>query len=251
MTVTAPARFCTACGRERIPGARFCTGCGREFADAGALAMPLADLPVADEQGPSQPYPVVYRADYQAAQHRVATIFRLVLAVPHIIMWALILVPSLALAVLGWSAALVIGRLPGPIRRFQVATLTYVTRVTGYLVLLTDRWPPFPWQEPRRPYPVRITVAPAAPLPRLRTLVVLPLALPAILTAILFGVVACMLAIGAWLAIIFTGRLPRTIYDMQQLAIGFQSRTLGHFPLLLTHVYPWYESGPLILPSRR
>jgi hypothetical protein len=67
----------------------------------------------------------------------------------------------------------------------------------------------------------------------------------------MFGVVTWMLAVGAWVAIALSGRLPRTIHDMQQLAIGFQCRTLAHVPLLLTGVYPWYESGPLVLPVRR
>jgi hypothetical protein len=85
----------------------------------------------------------------------------------------------------------------------------------------------------------------------LRTLVAAPLAIPAVVTAVLFGVVSLMLAIGAWCAILATGRLPRTIYDMQELALGFQCRTLGHVPMLLTLVYPWYESGPLLPRSRR
>ena len=38
---------------------------------------------------------------------------------------------------------------------------------------------------------------------------------------------------------------------MLDLSLGFQARTLGYFPLLLTCVYPWFEQGPLLLPSRR
>ena len=252
-TVQAPtptARFCTACGRERLPGAAFCTGCGRAFADVQTVAVDLGALPEAVDLAPARPYPIAYHAGYQERQDRLASIFRLVLAVPHILVWLVLMVASLALALLGWVAALAMGRLPDPIRRFQIATLVYVTRVAGYLVLLTDRFPPFPWQTSGA-YPVSVAVADPAPLPRLRTLVALPLAVPAIATAILFGVVAVMLAVGAWCAVIVTGRLPRTIYEMQELAIGFQCRTLGHVPLLLTHVYPWYESGPLVLPSRR
>ena len=246
--VAPPARFCTVCGREREPGARFCVRCGSEFRETGLV--PPADLPVFIEDAPVVPYPVAYRTDYTAAQFRPAAAFRVVLVVPHLLLWALELPVSLVLAVLGWAAALVIGRLPAPIRRFQAAVLTHLTRTYAYLALQTGRFPPFPWQSGER-HPVRVDVAPAQPLPRLRTLVVVPLAIPAVVTAVMFGVVSLTLAIGAWFAILATGRLPRTIYDMQELALGFQCRTFGHMPMLLTMVYPWYESGPLLPRSRR
>jgi hypothetical protein len=242
------ARFCTVCGREREPGARFCVRCGSAFRETDPV--PEVDLPVAVDEAPAVPYPVAYRTGYTAAQSRLAAAFRVVLAVPHLLLLALELPVSLGLAVLGWALALLIGRLPGPIRRFQAAVLAHLTRTCAYLVLQTGRFPPFAWQPGER-HPVRVDVAPAQPLPRLRTLVVVPLAIPAVVTAVMFGVVSLTLAIGAWFAILATGRLPRTIYDMQELAIGFQCRTLGHMPMLLTMVYPWYESGPLLPRSRR
>lgn len=242
-----PARFCTTCGREREPGARFCVRCGREFSDTGEV---LADLPVAVDEAPAVPYPVAYRTQFEPEQSRLTVAFRGVLAVPHLLVLAVELPVSLLLAVVGWAAALAVGRLPAPIRRFQAAVLAHLTRTCAYLALQTRRFPPFPWQPGLR-HPVRVDVAPAEPLPRLRTLVVVPFSIPAVVTAVMFGVVSLTLAIGAWCGILATGRLPRTVYDMQELALGFQCRTLGHMPMLLTLVYPWYESGPLLPRSRR
>ena len=82
---------------------------------------------------------------------------------------------------------------------------------------------------------------------RLRTLVLLPLSLPAVVTAGFFGMVAWLLAVGAWWTILFTGRMPRTIHEMQGLTYAFQCHTLAYVPLLLTDAYPWYETGPLAL----
>lgn len=229
-----------------MPAARFCVGCGVQLTNPAPLPQ---HLPVAVELRPAQPYPVSCRLSYQPLASRPGSIGRLLLAIPHLLLWALLAAASLVTAPAGWCAALVLGRLPGPIHRLHAAELVYVTRTSAYLALAVDRAPPFPWQ--RRDHPLAVTVAPPAPLSRLRTLVVLPLALPAVVTALMFGVVAWMLAIGAWCAIVVTGRLPRTIHDMQELAIGFQCRTLAHVPLLLTGVYPWYESGPLVLPARR
>src|SRR5262249_27895661 len=163
---------------------------------------------------------------------RASTAFRLILAVPHIVGWVVIAVLSLAAAVAGWLLALYLGRQPAPLHRFQAATLAYVTRGAAYLGLAPDRFPPFPWQTAPG-YPLQVDVAARAPLPRLRTFLIVPLALPAIFTAVLFGMIALLLAIGAWFAILATGRLPGTIADMQDLAYGFQCRTLGYVPLLL------------------
>jgi hypothetical protein len=242
-----PARYCSQCGRERLPGARFCVGCGVELA---RVELPPQPLPEVAELLPAQPYPVSCDLPYQPLPSRPSSIGRPLLAAPHLLLWAVLAALSLLTAPAGWCAALVLGRLPGPIHRLHAAELVYVTRTCAYLALAVDRAPPFPWQQ-RPDHPLSVTVAPPAPLSRLRTLVALPLALPAVVTALMFGVVTWMLAIGAWFAIALSGRLPRTIHEMQQLAIGFQCRTLAHVPLLLTGVYPWYESGPLVLPSRR
>ena len=149
----------------------------------------------------------------------------------------------------GWLAVLALGRLPRPIHRFQAATVVYVTRVAAYVGLVDDRFPPFPWQR-RDGLPVDVWVAPPARMSRLRTLVLLPLSLPAVVTAFFFGMVAWLLAVGAWWTILFTGRMPRTIHEMQGLTYAFQCHTLAYVPLLLTDAYPWYETGPLALRRR-
>jgi Domain of unknown function (DUF4389) len=246
MTAPAPAfaRFCSRCGRERLPAARFCIACGFRFTDPGPT------LEVARELTPDHAYPIRYRVGDDPRRQRALTLFRPLIAVPHLIGWALVFPLSTAVSVISWPVVLVTGRVPAPFHRLQAALLAYVTRIAAYLCLATDTWPPFPWQAAPE-YPIQVEVDPPAPFSRLVALVVLPRALPAALTAAMFGVVAWMLAVGAWFGILALGRMPRTIHEMLELSIGFQCRALGHFPLLLTDQYPWYESGPLMLPSRR
>jgi hypothetical protein len=273
------ARFCVRCGRVREQNARFCVRCGNRFEDQ--LTPPRsAALVVATEQAPGQPYPILCPLLPEPPQTPATIVLRLMLsfpiligppllmlisllvgvpgwlawtmliaALPLLVGWALMMLLSLVVAVPAWLSALALGRLPAPIHRFQAVTLRYVTRTAAYLSLAGGRWPPFPWQGAGG-YP-QIAVARPAPRSRLKTLLVLPLALPAVITAVLFGVVTWMLGVGAWFALLVSGRLPATIREMLELAIGFQCRTLGYFPLLLTDVYPWYESGPLMLASRR
>jgi Domain of unknown function (DUF4389) len=241
---SAYARFCIRCGRERLPAARFCVGCGFQFTDPGA------PLRVVHELSPDSPYPVRFSCAYQARHSRPEAAFRLVFAVPHLLVWTVFAAASLAVAPLCWLSVLAAGRVPAQLHRFQAAALAYTTRLAAYLCLVTDRWPPFPWQPPAG-QPAQVEVDPPLRFSRLVALVVAPRAVPAVITALMWGVVAWMLAVGAWCAILATGRLPRTIHEMLELSLGFQCRTLGHFPLLLTAAYPWYESGPLMLASRR
>lgn len=259
-------------------------GCGFEFSDPGIPAPPLQ---VATEPVPEHPYPIRFQVPSSPPPSRATNWTRLIVAFPFhvgplavvivalvvaadswhtrvaawlglvllilslpvVVPWLLAMALSLVVAVPTWLAALLLGRVPAPLHRFQAAVLRYVTRTSAYLCMSGGRWPPFPWQGADA-YP-RVEIDPPAPRSRLRTLFVLPLAVPAMITAVFFGVVVWMLGVGAWISVAATGRLPSTIQEMLDLSIGFQCRTLGYFPLLLTDVYPWYESGPLMLASRR
>ena len=272
------ASFCERCGRVREENARFCVRCGMRFEDQ-VVAGPARML-VATEQGPGRPYPILCPLLPAPAQSRATIAVRLIVsfpiligppllillallvgvpawlgwamliaALPLLVVWAAMMLLSLIVSVPAWLLALVLGRVPAPLHRFQATALRYVTRASAYLSLAGGRWPPYPGQGGGG-YP-QITVAAPAPRSRVKTLLAAPLALPAVVTAVLFGVVTWMLGVGAWFALLVSGRLPDSIREMLELAIGFQCRTLGYFPLLLTDVYPWYESGPLMLPSRR
>src|SRR6266536_2144625 len=77
---------------------------------------------------------------------RLSVAFRLLLALPQfIVLYVLSLVGSLVLVV-GWVAALILGRLPEPIARFLGHVIGYSARVSAYTLLLTDRYPPSSFQ---------------------------------------------------------------------------------------------------------
>src|SRR5438876_680839 len=109
------AGFCSRCGRERLPAARFCIACGFQFTGPGP------PLEVAQELTPVNAYPIRYRVRDDPRRQRALTVFRLVIAVPHLIGWVLVLPLSLVLAVLSWPFMLVTGRLPAPCHRLQAA----------------------------------------------------------------------------------------------------------------------------------
>ncbi len=195
-------------------------------------------------------YSVAAELPYRPLPSRSRSVARLPLALPHVAVWLALAVLSLVTTPLAWLAALATGRQPRGLRRLHTAMLGHTTRTAAYLALATDVAPAWPWRDASG-HPIAIEVPGEVRLPRLRMLLILPLSLPAVMTAVLFGIVTWMLAVGAWAVVLCTGRLPSSIHDMQVLAIRFQCRVLAHVPLLLMPEYPWYERGPVLLPGRR
>jgi hypothetical protein len=74
---------------------------------------------------------------------RLTVAFRLILAIPHIVVvWMLGIAWALA-TLIAWFAILFTGRYPTGLYGFAVGVLRWSTRVEAYLLLLHDEYPPF------------------------------------------------------------------------------------------------------------
>jgi hypothetical protein len=69
--------------------------------------------------------------------------FRLILAIPHIIVLALLAIALFVVGLIAFFAVLFTGRWPTALREFAVGFGRWWLRVEVYLVLLTDEYPPF------------------------------------------------------------------------------------------------------------
>jgi hypothetical protein len=79
---------------------------------------------------PAPPALIVERIE---RRRRLTVAFRLLLVLPQlIVLYVLVLVGGVAVVV-GWFAALVLGRLPEPIARYLCHLTQYTTRVNAYL----------------------------------------------------------------------------------------------------------------------
>lgn len=74
---------------------------------------------------------------------RLTVAFRLILALPHIlVLWFLGVAWSFTTAI-AWVVLLFTGRYPETLYGFALGVLAWTTRVEGYLLLLRDEYPPF------------------------------------------------------------------------------------------------------------
>ena len=95
--------------------------------------------PFGDERYPAK----LDLAPPDAERNRVSVAFRIILAIPH-----LIVIPFLGIAwgfttLIGWFAILFTGRFPAGFYRFGVGVLQWNIRVEAYVLLLHDEYPPF------------------------------------------------------------------------------------------------------------
>lgn len=97
----------------------------------------------------SAPYSVMVRIDADQHINRlwgipfVGVWVRALLCIPHFIALFFVGIPAVILIYLSWLPVLVLGRQAGPVIDLLGGYWRWSTRVSAYLFLLTDRYPPF------------------------------------------------------------------------------------------------------------
>ena len=78
-----------------------------------------------------------------APRDRLGVACRLILVIPQLLaIWAISIAWGVTTAI-AWFSILITGRYPAPLYDFAVSALRWNLRVEAYLLLLTDRYPPF------------------------------------------------------------------------------------------------------------
>lgn len=184
-------------------------------------------------------FPPELDVDGPGRQRRLTVLVRILLLIPqYIILYALSLAASIV-AVIGWFAALVMGRLPQWAAEFLSAVVGYMTRVAAYNMLLVDRYPPVALNAPE--YPVRIHLQPGR-LNRLAVFFRFILIIPAAIVSnvLLYGWMVC--SFFCWLAVLIVGRTPRPVFDATVAVARYYLRYQAYY-FLLTGEYPKHVFG--------
>jgi len=183
-------------------------------------------------------YPVAYEVDFNPEPNRWTTFFRLILAIPWLIValfWGILFAFTHLFA---WVAVVILGRYPQWLYEFNSGVVRFSIRVSAWMYLQTDAWPPFGLNDDPS-YPIRVNIAPAAERQsRLKAFFRLILVLPVALI-LSYGTSYIQLLAGmvAWLTIVFRGYLPEGINSMMTFVNSFHARVFGYLALL-TDDYP-------------
>jgi hypothetical protein len=173
--------------------------------------------------------------DDDGRRSRLTVLFRLLLALPHLVWLGLWSVAAILAAIANGIHALFAGRSAGPLHRFLAAYVRYTAHVTAFVALVANRFPGFVG-EPG--YAVDVTIGPPERQSRWVTLFRVVLALPAGLVAgALTGALAVVGLLG-WFAALVTGRMPQGLRNLGVASIRYLAQTSAYW-LVVTDDYPY------------
>ncbi|HVC68789.1 MAG TPA: DUF4389 domain-containing protein [Acidimicrobiales bacterium] len=169
-------------------------------------------------------------------QRRATVFFRLIIALPALVVVGIVGIGAFVVAIIGWFGALFTGRLPAFAADFLPGYLRWQARVLAYVSLLTDVYPPFTLENDEA-YPVWLTAQPG-PLNRAAVFFRIILILPAAVlqTLVQYGVYP--VAFVAWLIVLVSGQMPASLFQAFSVVIRYQLRVSG-YALMVTSEWPW------------
>jgi hypothetical protein len=234
---------CLALGRMPM-GFRNLQAYGLRYgAQAWAYVLLLTDrypnLDPVDPPSTGPLHPVGLAVSDDLRRSRLTVFFRLLLALPHFIWLVLWGIAAFFAGIVGWFAALLIGRLPGALHRFLAAYLRYTTHLGAFVLLTANPFPGFTGTPGR--YPVDPELPEPEPQRRLVTLFRFFLAIPAFAVSSALYTLAFVAAFFGWFVSLALGRMPRSFREAQAYALRYGAQTNAYF-WLLTSRYPY--SGP-------
>jgi hypothetical protein len=192
-------------------------------------------------------------------RNRLTTAFRLILALPHLLLvggptaaglswlwrpeggwgldWAgggVLGVVAAVCAIIAWFAILFTGRHPDGLWKLAAFYLGWRIRAVAYIALLRDEYPPFG----EGAYPAALHIsATSAPRDRLTVAFRLILVIPHLLVIWALGIAWGVVSIIAWFAILITARYPEGLYGFAVGVLRWNARVEAYI-LLLRDEYP-------------
>ncbi len=185
---------------------------------------------------PNPDYPVRVEIDDPQRLSRLLPLVKWLLAIPHYIaLWVLGIGASVVLFI-SWFAVLITGRYPPGMFNFLVGFERWRLRVSAYLLLQTDQYPPFSLDDDPS-YPVHLQVDYPERIARWRPLLNWLLAIPALIGVAVLGIIAYIGVFIAFFVILFTTRYPQGLFDVVTIAERWYVRTIT-FSYWMTEAYP-------------
>jgi hypothetical protein len=198
-------------------------------------------------------YPIDLVAVEQRRQSRWKTFFRLVLAIPALILGGAVFGASgvyggtgqartsfgvlAVVALLAWFAILARGRMPRGLRDLSAYALWYSAQAAAYLLLVTDRYPNsdplVPHYGPAAPdHPVRISCDDDLRRSRLTVFFRLLLWLPHLVWLILWGIVTVFAIVANWFVTLFRGTPAAGLHRFISAYLRYETHAFAYLGLV-------------------
>jgi hypothetical protein len=190
-------------------------------------------------------YPIVYTAELPAERNRLTVFFRIIVAIPILIVGALYFIAAFVAVIVAWFALLFTGNYPEGLYNFVRGVNQFAARMNAYLFVQTDVYPPFDTGE-HPEYPVRLTI-PEAPSEQNRMTVLFRLILfiPVYIIQYAFSIAAELVAIVMWFAALFTGKSPEGLHNALVFLLGYAARAVAYVTLMTDKWPPITDEGGL------
>ena len=174
-----------------------------------------------------------YDVAYPEHLSRGLIFIKWLLAIPHLIVLALLGIGLAIVTVIAWFAILITGKYPRGMWDFSMMVLRWSARVNAYLNLQRDEYPPFGDQD----YPVLFQMEYPEHLSRGLIFIKWLLVIPHLIILYVLGLLSSVVLLIAWVAILFTGKFPRGLFDFVT-GVARWSNRVAVYELLLTDAYP-------------
>jgi len=209
-------------------------------------------------------YPVDLEVDPPGRQNRWTVFFRLILAIPALVLLSVLtgyqyqrsetgytgaIGLLVVAAVLGWFFSLARGRMNRGLRDAVAWVVAYGAQVWGYLLILTDRYPTVDPETAIGPLPVRddpVQLDPSGDDLRRSRLTVffrLVLAVPHIVWLLLWGIAVFFAVIANWFATLFTATPPRGLHRFIAAYVRYELHVYAYL-YLIGNPFPGFTGAP-------
>lgn len=186
---------------------------------------------------------VTFDVQYREGLSRLTTFFRYFTVLPHAIVFA-VWGYGVYFATIGqWFVAVFTGKRSRGIWDFQRSWLAYGSRVNSYAYLTHDVFPRFggTWGDE----PVAFGTEYVEKADRLTSALRILWVIPAMIVLWVLSIGLAVVVFISWFAILFTGRMPRGMFDFAVRVLRCSLNTMA-YELLMTDSYPRYDgSGPV------
>jgi hypothetical protein len=188
------------------------------------------------------PYPVTVRGELSVPPGRWLWLVKWLLVIPHCIILAFLYLGWAVVVFIAFFAILFTGKYPKGLFDFNLGVMRWSWRVEfySYYALGTDKYPPFNMAaDPDYPADLDVTY----PERLSRGLVLVKwwlLAIPHYIIAGIWEDVVSILALIGAIAVLFTGKYPKDIFDLVVGMDRWMIRVLA-YASLMTDVYPPFK----------